>query len=141
MDGVIRVLTADDFPGDRTVGLIKQDWPQMIAEGEITKFISSVLALVVAESETIAREAAGQIAVEYDVLEPIIDMHAALQPDSPTVHGDTNVLSQSITNRGDLAQAKAESAFSAHGVFQTQMIEHGFMEPEAADCLSSRRWR
>ncbi|MCO5192846.1 MAG: selenium-dependent xanthine dehydrogenase [Anaerolineae bacterium] len=132
MDGVMRVLTADDFPGDRTVGLIKQDWPQMIAEGETTKFISSVLALVVAETEAIARAAAQQIAVDYDVLDPIIDMHAARKTDSPTVHGDTNILSQSITNRGDLAQSKAESAYTAHGIFQTQMIEHGFMEPEVA---------
>lgn len=132
MPGVLRVLTAHDFPGDRFVGLIKQDWPQMIAEGETTHFVGSALALVVAETDAIAREAVDEIVVDYEVLEPVTDMHDAMNVDSPTVHGDSNVLSQSITNRGDLAQARHDSAFSAHGIFQTQMIEHGFMEPEAA---------
>ncbi len=131
--GVIRVFTAADFPGDRYVGLIKQDWPQMIAEGETTHFVGDVLALAVAETDDIARQAVDKISVEYEVLEPIIDMHLAKTADSPAVHaGISNILSSTVTNRGDLAQAKAASAFTAQGVFQTQMIEHGFMEPECA---------
>ena len=42
------------------------------------------------------------------------------------------MLSQSITNRGDLETAVAEASYTAHGVYETQMIEHGFMEPEAS---------
>jgi xanthine dehydrogenase molybdenum-binding subunit len=133
MAGVVRVLTAVDFPGERFIGLIKQDWPQMIAEGEITRYVGDVLALVVAESEIIAREGVSKIVVEYEVLRPITDMHEAMKVDGPTVHGNgSNVLSQTVTNRGDLAAAKAASAYRAQGVFQTQMIEHGFMEPECA---------
>ncbi|MBX3056126.1 MAG: molybdopterin-dependent oxidoreductase, partial [Anaerolineae bacterium] len=133
MAGVVRVFTAGDFPGDRFVGLIKQDWPQMIAEGEITRYVGDVLALVVAESDALAREAVSKIVVEYEVLEPITDMHTAVQPGSPTVHGnDSNILSRSVTHRGDVEQARANSAYTARGVFQTQMIEHGFMEPECA---------
>lgn len=133
--GVVGVLTAKDFPGDRSVGLIKQDWPQMIAEGETTKFVGSALALVVAETDEIAREAVSEIVVDYEVLEPITDMHEAMKDGSPTVHGDTNVLSKSVTNRGDWQQTKAVSAFTAHGIFNTQMIEQGFMEPESAVAL------
>ncbi|MCB0032761.1 MAG: molybdopterin-dependent oxidoreductase, partial [Anaerolineales bacterium] len=130
---VVRIFTAADFPGDRFVGLIKQDWPQMIAEGETTRYVGDVLALVVAESDAAARAAVGQINVEYEVLEPVTDMHVAMKEDAPSVHGNgSNILSKTVTNRGDLAQAKAESAYTAQGVFQTQMIEHGFMEPECA---------
>lgn len=133
VEGVIKVLTAADFPGDRFVGLIKQDWPQMIAAGETTRYMGDVLALVVAESEPIAREAIANIAVQYEVLEPVTDMHKAKGEDSPWVHPDrNNILSKTVTNRGDLAAAKANSAHTAQGVFQTQMIEHGFMEPECA---------
>lgn len=132
-EGVVRVFTADDFPGDRFVGLIKQDWPQMIAVGETTRYVGDVLALVVAVSDAIAREAVGKVVVEYGVLEPIVDMHRAKLADSPRVHpGRDNVLSNTVTSRGDLVQAKGGSAFVATGVFQTQMIEHGFMEPECA---------
>ncbi|MFZ0547782.1 MAG: selenium-dependent xanthine dehydrogenase [Candidatus Promineifilaceae bacterium] len=132
-EGVIRVFTAADFPGDRFVGLIKQDWPQMIAVGETTRYVGDVLALVVAESDVVAREAVGKIEVEYEVLEPVTDMHQAMTADSPSVHSNgSNVLSKTVTNRGDLETARNGSAYVAHGVFQTQMIEHGFMEPECA---------
>jgi aldehyde oxidoreductase len=99
--GVLRIFTAGDFPGDRQVGLIKQDWPQMIAVGETTRYIGDVLAMVVAESDEAARAAVEKISVTYDVLEPITDMHQALLPDSPQVHPDrSNQLSQTVTNRG-----------------------------------------
>lgn len=131
--GVVRVLTAKDFPGDRFVGLIKQDWPQMIAEGETTRYVGDALALVVAETDAIAREGVALLNIEYEVLEPIVDMHKAKLEDSPQVHPNlSNVLSKTVTSRGDLSQAKGDSAFTATGVFQTQMIEHGFMEPECA---------
>lgn len=135
--GVLRVFTAVDFPGDRFVGLIKQDWPQMIAEGETTRYVGDVLALVVAETDKSAREAVQKIEIEYEILDPIVDMHKAMTADSPKVHPDRdNILSKTVTHRGDLAAAKQQSAFTAHGVFQTQMIEHGFMEPECAIAYS-----
>ena len=129
--GVLRIFTAEDVPGDRHIGLIKQDWPLMIAVGETTRYVGDVLAIVVAESDAIAREAVALIDIDYEVLEPVTDMHAALLEDSPSIHDGGNVLSQSITNRGDLEQSMAESAYTTQGVYETQMIEHGFMEPEA----------
>ncbi|MCP4362350.1 MAG: selenium-dependent xanthine dehydrogenase [Chloroflexi bacterium] len=133
VEGVIRVFTAVDYPGERYVGLIKQDWPQMIAEGEITRYVGDVLALVVAESEVVARAAVSQIVVEYDILEPITDMHEAIKESSPSVHGNgRNILSKTVTHRGDMGESQAESTYTAQGIFQTQMIEHGYMETEAA---------
>ena len=129
--GVLRVFTAEDVPGDRFIGLIKQDWPLMIAVGETTRYVGDVLAIVVAETDEIAREAVDLIDIDYEVLEPVTDMHAAMLEDSPSIHEGGNVLSQSITNRGDLEQSMAESAYTTQGVYETQMIEHGFMEPEA----------
>ena len=51
------------------------------------------------------------------------------------------MLSQSITNRGDLEQSMAESAYTTQGVYETQMIEHGFMEPEACVAYPSATTR
>ena len=132
LGGVLRVITAADVPGNRTVGLIRQDWPLMIAEGETTRYIGDVLAGVIAESEAIARQAVELIGVTYDVLEPVTDMHEALKDDSPAVHEGGNILSTSATSRGNMEEARAGSAFVSHAVYETQRIEHGFMEPEAA---------
>ena len=130
--GVLRVLTAADVPGDRIIGLIRQDWPLMVAEGETTRYVGDVLAQVIADNEQAARQALDLIQVEYEVLEPVTDMLEAIKEDSPAVHEGGNILSKSVTGRGDLEQTQAEAAYVSHGVYQTQMIEHGFMEPEAA---------
>jgi len=130
--GVVRVVTAVDVPGDRTIGLIRQDWPLMIAIGETTRYVGDVLAGVVAESEKIARQAASLIKIEYEVLEPLIDMHKALDPDAPQIHESGNKLSRSYTSRGSVEEARTQSAYIARGQFETQWIEHGFMETEAA---------
>lgn len=132
LEGVIRVFTAEDIPGDRHVGLIRHDWPLMIEKGEITRYVGDVLALVVAETDDIARKGVELVDVEYEVLEPVTDPHKALEPDAPHVHEGGNLLSRSITSRGNLEEAIANSAYTAQGVFQTQRIEHGYMEPEAA---------
>ena len=64
------------------------------------------------------------------MLPPIIDAHAALRPDSPTVHPWGNTLSKMTIKRGDADAVLAQSAYVAQGIYQTQTIEHGFMEPE-----------
>jgi len=53
--GVVRVATAHDVPGERWNGLILEDWPAFVAEGEETRCVGDVLAAVAAESEAAAR--------------------------------------------------------------------------------------
>jgi selenium-dependent xanthine dehydrogenase len=132
IEGVIRIFTAKDVPGERSIGLIRQDWPLMVAEGETTRYIGDVLAGVVAVSETAARQAVDAIHVEYDVLEPVTDPFKAMETGAPAIHEGGNILSQTVTSRGSVEDARAKSAYIARRQFQTQRIEHGFMEPEAA---------
>jgi len=146
LPGVIRVITATDVDpaaglGDRYIGLIRQDWPLMIAVGETTRYVGDVLAGVVAETEAIARAAAALIRIEYEVLEPVTDMHKALEPDAPVVNHTSpngNQLSRTAFQRGDLDGARARTAYTARGTFQTQRIEHGYMEPECAIAIPTR---
>jgi xanthine dehydrogenase molybdenum-binding subunit len=132
MPGVLRVFTAADIPGERFIGLIRRDWPLMIAAGEETRYIGDVLAEVAAETETQARAAAAAIRVTYEVLEPLTDPHVALRPESPKIHAEGNILSRTTIRRGDLEAAERTSAHVVQGQFQTQFIEHAYMEPEAA---------
>ncbi|HAZ14446.1 MAG: selenium-dependent xanthine dehydrogenase [Bdellovibrionales bacterium GWA2_49_15] len=132
MKGVVKIFTAQDVPGERKIGLIVADWPLMIAEGEVTHYVGDVLAVVVAESELEARLAVAQIHVDYEVQSPVVDAHEALKPNSPVVHSGSNLLDNCIVKRGgDAEDALSKSAFQASGIFQTQRIEHAFMEPES----------
>ncbi len=130
--GVVAVFTAADVSGARKVGIIYKDWPTFIGEGERTSYAGDVLAIVVADTRRAARAAAELIEVEYVVHRPLTDPVAAMDDPEFAVWGTTsNVLSVSQYARGDVDTALAASAHVVHEVFQTQRIEHAFLEPES----------
>src|SRR5262245_3639930 len=138
MPGVERVLTAADVPGDLRIGLINRDWPVFIPVGGRTSYSGDVLALVVAGDRATARAAAERVEVEYRPLAPIVDPPAAMGSTEAAVRqvgdpGAPNGLSRTAYARGaaDIDDALAASAHVVHEVFQTQRIEHAFLEPEA----------
>ncbi len=130
--GVVAVATAQDVPGERTQGLITKDWRQFIAEGEVTSYVGDVLAVVAAETRHAAREAAKLIDVDYEILPPVTDPFAAMQPDAPLLQPGGNVLSVSKIERGDVDAALASAAHVVSETFRTQFIEHAFLEPESS---------
>ena len=131
--GVVRIFTASDIPGSIKTGLIYTDWPLMIGEGQDCRYIGDVLAGVVADTEEIAREAVKKIAITYDVNEPVTDVFEAMEPGSKQVHDDHhNLLDNCILKRGDAALALHDSAFVVSGKYETQRVEHAFLEVEAA---------
>ena len=131
--GVVAVHTAADIPGELRVGIIHKDWPVMIPVGGRTSYAGDVLAVVVAETREMARAAAELVQVEYAPLRPLTDPDAAISDAEVAVWGtDSNVLSTSAYARGDVDAALADSAHVVHEVFQTQRIEHAFLEPESS---------
>ena len=134
LPGVTRVLTAADVPGQRLIGLIVKDWPVFVAVGEITRCVGDVLALVVADTVRRARAAAAAVRVEAEPLPPVCDPFAALAPGAPALHPGGNLLETCAFSRGDVDAALAASAHVVERRFETQRIEHAFLEPEA--CLA-----
>jgi xanthine dehydrogenase molybdenum-binding subunit len=130
--GVVAVFTADDVPGELKVGLIHKDWPVLIPVGGRTSYAGDVLAVVVAETRELARAAAGLVRVEYGILPVLTDPVAAMHSDDLAVWGtDSNVLSVSEYRRGDVEAALSASAHVVSEVFETQRVEHAFLEPES----------
>jgi selenium-dependent xanthine dehydrogenase len=133
LPGVVAVATAKDVPGDRWVGIIYKDWPCFVAEGEEARYVGDVLAAVAAESPRIAREAAALVEVDYEPLEAVLDPAEAIRPGAPRVNPKhDNVLSVTKLGRGDVDAALAASAHVVSGRWQTQRIEHLFLETESA---------
>ncbi|MDZ7635130.1 MAG: molybdopterin cofactor-binding domain-containing protein [Bacteroidales bacterium] len=131
--GVLRIFTAADIPGEHKTGLIVRDWPLMIAEGGITNCLGDVLAGVVAETEAMARVAAQMIKIDCRVLEAVTDMHEAARPGAIEVHsGRSNVLETCSIRSGDADSVFARAAWLSTGIYETQRIEHAFLETETA---------
>lgn len=137
--GVAEVFTAADIPGALKVGIIVKDWPVMIPVGGRTSYAGDVLAVVVADTRERARAAAALVDVAYAPLPPITDPLVAMESADIAVWGtDSNVLSVSEYVRGDVDTALATSAHVVTETFQTQRIEHAFLEPEATLAVPSR---
>lgn len=131
LPGVIAVVTAKDVPGQRYQGLIVKDWPVFIAEGEQTRCMADQLASVAATTREIARKASELIRVEYDVKEPLTDLHEALKEGAPKVHPSGNHLRRCEVKRGDIEAAFAKSAHVFEETFFTQRIDQAFLEPQS----------
>ncbi len=132
IDGVTRVFTAADIPGELRVGIIYTDWPVMIPVGGRTSYLGDVMAIVVADDRETARRAAQLVNVQYNVLPPMTNPIAAVASDDIAVWGtENNVLSRSVYARGDVEAALAASTHVVRETFSTQRIEHAFLEPES----------
>jgi len=129
--GVLRIFTAADIPGQQKVGLILKDWPIMIGIGDNTNYIGDVIAGVVAETEEIARQAVKLIKVEYEIYEPVTDVFKAI--DAKRIHPERpNNFETTQFKIGNADEIIAKSKFSYKNTFETQRIEHAFLEKEAA---------
>jgi len=139
--GVVRIFTARDVPGKRGTGLAVPDLPVFVGVGELTCCVGDFIAMVVADTQFHARQAAAKVKVDYEVLEPVTDPFKALEPDAPRVHSDEtfrpapNVLDWPTKfGRGDVEAAFATAAHVIEATFQTQPVDIAFLEPES--CLA-----
>ncbi|MBI2900306.1 MAG: molybdopterin-dependent oxidoreductase, partial [Planctomycetes bacterium] len=124
IEGVVDVATWRAVPGERYQGLIYKDWPIFVREGEETRCVGDVIAVVAGETREAARQGAAAVRVQYDVLPPVTD------PEDPKA----KLLSKSVVRRGDVDAALAKSKHVVTAAFRTQRIEHAFLEPES--CLA-----
>jgi aldehyde oxidoreductase len=139
-EGVIRIVTAFDIPGERFTGLIFNDWPLIVSEGETTSYIGDVIAGVAAENESLARKAAALISIEYEIFQPVTDIHEAVKSGATRVHHDrSNVLETCNIRTSSVDKAFSEAAFTTDGIYETQRIEHAFLETETAVAIPENR--
>lgn len=133
--GVVRVLTANDVPGANRFGQIVRDF-RIFADDKI-RYHGDVVALVVAETRDIAIRAAQLVRVEAVTLPAVLDPEAAMAPDAPLVHENhgTNVINTHRIRRGDVEAGFQKADFVVEQTFQTQFVEHAYMETEAAVCV------
>jgi CO/xanthine dehydrogenase Mo-binding subunit len=135
MPGVLRVLTADDIPGQVRFGQIDHDLP-LLAEGEI-RFAGEPYALVVAETRAQALAASEHVLLEAENLEPILNPDEALRPgaDSLRVGGKDNLVCHHKVRKGNPEAAVEESHLVIERDFHTGWFEHAYLESEGSVCF------
>jgi xanthine dehydrogenase D subunit len=124
--GVYAVLTHADVPGANRCGLELADQP-VLADG-VVRYQGEPVALVAADHPEIARRAAGQIVVDYQVRTPVTDAVAALRPDAPPLHPRGNLVRHLQIRKGD---PDPSAPVVVTGEYTVGMQDQAFLGPEA----------
>ena len=129
LEGVEAVLTAQDIPGEKVIGIVVKN--QAILAVDKVRYLGDGLALVAARTREIAEAAVKLIKVDYEPLPVVSDPEAALAPDAPRIHGEDNTFVHHKVRKGDVEQGFAQADFIIERKFRTPCIEHSYLEPEA----------
>ncbi|HXK34553.1 MAG TPA: molybdopterin cofactor-binding domain-containing protein, partial [Dehalococcoidia bacterium] len=153
LPGVKAVVTAADLPqaedkvqelGEGSANL--RELSNNVLASEKVLYRGHAVAAVAATSPHIAQEALGLIDVQYDVLDPVLDVLDAMRPDAPVLHAamrtqstalqpedrPTNIAHHTQFNFGDVDAAFAEAGEIVEREFRTKMVHQGYIEPHAS---------
>lgn len=129
LPGVEAVLTHQDIPGHNGFGIVTPNWPVLCVDR--VRYRGDAVALVAAVDEETAAAALKLIEVEYQPL-PIIDTpEEALADGAVQIHKGGNIQHRmDIPPKGDVEKALAESEIVLSQTYQTQFMEHAYLETE-----------
>jgi CO/xanthine dehydrogenase Mo-binding subunit len=155
MPGVVAVLVASDLPL-ATAGTDRTSEP--LAREEVV-FAGQPVALVIGETEAAAEDGAEAVVVDYELLDVVVDVEAAMEPGAPLArlvekpeeggdlesvhagvdHGQEddpgeelsdNVLDRITRDDGDVGAAFASSDAIVEGTFRTPWVYQAYIEPQ-----------
>ena len=143
LPGVRAVITYKDIPRIKyaTGG---QSYPQPLPHDQASldnkvRHVGDRVAIVAADTLETAEKALELIKVDYEVLEPVLDMQAAMQDGAPVIHDETdtegifdakhNIVHHIEAEEGDVDATFAQCDHVFEGEFKTPKQQHGQMEP------------
>jgi CO/xanthine dehydrogenase Mo-binding subunit len=129
LSGVRAVLTHKDIPGNDSFGAVVPH--QMVLCAEKVVYLGDVLAVIAADTEETASRAAQLITVKYKPLPAVTDPVEALQKDSPLIHPGGNLCIHHKVRKGDVESGFSRSSITIEREYNTQRVEHAYLEPEA----------
>jgi len=132
LPGVVSVLTAEDVPAEKNHGLVIYDWPVMVGINERVRYVGDALAIVAAESQQIAEQAAALIEAQFELQPVITNPVMARQADVPQIHEKGNLLKHIKVRKGDMDAGFASADIVLEHTFHTQTTDHAFLEPECS---------
>ena len=139
--GVIAAFSGADLAAEQgsvpcawpvTEDIVIPDHPPMAVD--TVRYVGEIVAAVVARDRYTAADAVDLIDVTYEPLEPVLDMEAALQPDSPKVQEAGNKSYTWTLANGDLEAAFRDAPVVLERTYLQQRLIGTAMEPRAVVC-------
>jgi aerobic carbon-monoxide dehydrogenase large subunit len=142
--GVIAAYSGADFAAEQgslpcawpvTPDIVIPAHPSMAVD--TVRYGGEIVAAVVARDRYAAADALELIDVTYEPLEPVLDMEAALAPDSPKVHEAGNKSFTWPFAQGDLDAAFRGAPVVIERTYRQQRLIPSAMEPRAVVCAQA----
>jgi carbon-monoxide dehydrogenase large subunit len=139
--GVLAALSGADLAQEQgslpcawpvTEDMVLPDHPPMAVD--TVRYAGEIVAAVVARDRYAAVDALELVDIEYEPLEPVLDMEAALRPDSPKVHDAGNKSYTWLFENGDLGAAFRDAPIVLERTYRQQRLIPSAMEPRSVVC-------
>ncbi|MCF6782984.1 xanthine dehydrogenase molybdopterin binding subunit [Stutzerimonas stutzeri] len=124
--GVAIAITAKDVPGQLDIGAVMPGDP-LLADGKV-EFVGQPVIAVAADSLEAARKAAMAAIIEYEDLEPVLDVVEALRKQHFVLDSHTH-------KRGDSAGALATAPRRLQGTLHIGGQEHFYLETQISSVM------
>ena len=158
LPGVKEVITSEDFPihenktidFSETQGNLRLLAGNVMASGKVL-YKGHAVAAVVATDQHTAEEALELIEVQYEKLEPVLDVRKAMESGAPLLHNDlttnfrverfgkgedtgvkSNIAGHIQFKRGDIEKGFKEADVIVERDFTTQPVHQGYIEPHTS---------
>ncbi len=135
LEGVVDIITAQDVPGSNEMF---GRFP-VLAQDEV-KYVGDGVAVVAAESKETAAKAVSLVEVEYEELEPVLNMKEAVQNESELIHKDKNdnIIEHShhLMRKGDVEQGFQSADVILEKTYYTPFVDQAYIEPEVIIALT-----
>ena len=139
--GVIAAYSGADFAAEQ--GSLPCAWPVTpdivipahppMATEEV-RYVGEAVACVVARDRYAAADALNAIVIDYEPLEPVLDIRTALDDGSPKVHEAGNKSFEWVFANGDLDAAFRDAPVVLERNYRQQRLIPSAMEPRAVVC-------
>ena len=123
IEGCVTVLTAADVPGANNTGVIVPD--EILFPTEEVSYWGQAIVWAVGETEAAARQAAAQIVVEYEPIDPIVTIKQAIAAESFQTPPQT-------VSRGNARAALETAEISLSGEIEMNGQDHFYLETQTS---------
>jgi CO/xanthine dehydrogenase Mo-binding subunit len=139
LPGVVCVLTGKDVPGAKlTTDMPGQTGKKAragsdapVLASDVVRFVGEPIALVAAQTLTIAERALDLIEIEYELLPGVFDPIEAMKPGAPVIFEPDNTVARWKIVKGDVDAGFAAADVVVENTFRVPFVEHAYLELES----------
>ncbi|MDQ7824047.1 MAG: xanthine dehydrogenase family protein molybdopterin-binding subunit [Candidatus Eremiobacteraeota bacterium] len=124
----IVTFTAEEIPGENVFNNFNMDVPFLPRNGMVN-YVGEPVMLLAAPGRSRLEEASSHLAIEYEVIDPVLTIEEGLDKKN-LIYGEDNILKKYEVLKGDIQAGFAAAEKVLEGTYRTWHQEHGYIETQ-----------